>query len=126
MLPKNRPPTAPGELLLEEFLEPMGLTQTELAARMGVPVQSVNLLIKGKREVTARTAVLLAEVLGTTPELWLHAQMQRNLWFALQERAEAAKSPRLRAVRPRSLKAARRAPAARKGAKSQPRPVHSR
>lgn len=85
MLPTHRAPTSPGEMLEEEFLEPMGLTQTELAQRMGVPVQSVNLLVRGKREVTARTALLLAEALGTTPEFWLNLQMRRNLWLARQE-----------------------------------------
>lgn len=86
MLPTRRAPTPPGEVLLEEFLKPMGLTQTALAERMGVPVQSVNLLIRDRREVTARTAVLLAEALGTSPEFWLQLQMQVSLWKALQEK----------------------------------------
>ena len=68
MLPKNRPPTHPGEMLLTEFLEPMELSQVELAARMGVPVQRLNTLVNGKRGVTAETAWLLADALGTSPE----------------------------------------------------------
>jgi antitoxin HigA-1 len=94
MLPTRRAPTPPGEILLEEFLKPMGLTQTALAERMGVPVQSVNLLIRGRREVTARTAVLLAEALGTSPEFWLQLQMQVSLWKALQEqRGQKKRAP---------------------------------
>lgn len=94
MLPTRRAPTSPGEVLLEEFLKPMGLTQTGLAERMGVPVQSVNLLIRDRREVTARTAVLLAEVLGTSPEFWLQLQMQVSLWKALQEHRARKKRAR--------------------------------
>jgi len=60
MPPKNRPPTAPGEMLLEEFLKPRGVTQVELASRMGVPIQRVNTIVNGKRGVTAETAILLA------------------------------------------------------------------
>jgi antitoxin HigA-1 len=94
MLPTRRAPTPPGEVLLEEFLRPMGLTQTALAERMGVPVQSVNLLIRGRREMTARTAVLLSEALGTTPEFWLQLQLQVSLWKALQEhRAQKKRAP---------------------------------
>ena len=93
MLPTRRAPTSPGEVLLEEFLKPMALTQTRLAEQMGVPVQSVNLLIKGRREVTARTAVLLADALGTSPEFWLQLQMQVSLWRALQEHRAKKKRP---------------------------------
>jgi addiction module HigA family antidote len=82
MTPKNRPPTSPGEILAKEFLEPLGLTQVALAARMGVPIQRVNTLINGKRGVTAETALLLAEALGTTPEFWMNLQMSLDLWNA--------------------------------------------
>src|SRR6266568_4948477 len=60
MLPTHRPPTPPGAMLLEEYLKPRGITQVDLAARMGVPVQRVNTLINGKRGVTAETAILLS------------------------------------------------------------------
>jgi len=63
MLPKNRPPTSPGEILLEEFLKPLGMTQLELSAKMKVPVQRVNTLINGRRAVTPETAILLSRVL---------------------------------------------------------------
>jgi addiction module HigA family antidote len=82
MIPKNREPTHPGEMLQEEFLSPMGLTQAELAKRMGVPVQRVNTLIKGKRGMTAETAILLSEVLGTSPESWMSLQANYDLWHA--------------------------------------------
>ena len=82
MIPKNREPTHPGEMLQEEFLSPMGLTQAELAKRMGVPVQRINTLIKGKRGMTAETALLLSEVLGTSPESWMSLQTNCDLWHA--------------------------------------------
>ncbi len=87
MLPKNRPPTAPGEMLLEEFLKPRGVTQVELASRMGVPVQRVNTIVNGKRGITAETAILLAEALDTTPEFWMGLQADYDLWHALRKRA---------------------------------------
>ncbi|MBI2839903.1 MAG: HigA family addiction module antidote protein [Acidobacteria bacterium] len=89
MLPKNRPPTPPGEILLEEFLKPLGMTQVELARRMGVPIQRVNTLIKGKRAVTAETAILLARVFKTSPELWMNLQTQCDLWEAARRLAIA-------------------------------------
>ncbi len=87
MLPKNRPPTAPGEMLLEEFLKPLGVTQVEIASRMGVPVQRVNTIVNGKRGITAETAILLAEALDTTPEFWMGLQADYDLWHALRKRA---------------------------------------
>lgn len=87
MLPTNRPPTAPGEMLLEEFLKPRGVTQVELASRMGVPIQRVNTIVNGKRGVTAETAILLAEALDTTPEFWMGLQSDFDLWHALRKRA---------------------------------------
>jgi addiction module HigA family antidote len=97
MLPKNRPPTPPGEMLLEEYLKPRGLTQVELAARMGVPIQRVNTIVNGKRGITAETAVLLAEVLDTTPGFWMGLQADLDLWQALRRRA----AQRSRAAKPK-------------------------
>ena len=79
MIPKHRKPTHPGEILLHEFLEPMDLSQVELAHRMGVPVQRVNTLVNGKRDVTAETAILLSRVLKTTPEFWMNLQDAHDL-----------------------------------------------
>jgi len=81
-LPKHRPPTHPGEMLLKEFLEPLALTQVELASRMGVPIQRLNAIVNGRRAVTAETAILLSRALGTSPELWLKLQMAADLWAA--------------------------------------------
>jgi len=86
MLPKNRPPTPPGEMLLEEYLKPRGVTQVALAARMGVPIQRVNTIVNGKRGITAETAILLSEALATTPELWMGLQADFDLWHALRAR----------------------------------------
>ncbi len=79
MLPKKRIPTHPGEVLHEEFLEPLGVTQVALAAHLGVPVQRINELIRGKRGVTPETAWLLAGAFGTTPEFWLALQANHDL-----------------------------------------------
>ena len=82
MIPKNRKPTHPGKILLNEFLEPMKMSQVELAKKMGVSIQRINTLINGKRDVTAETAILLAKVLGTTPEFWMNLQVSRDLYLA--------------------------------------------
>ena len=87
MIPKHRKPTHPGEILLREFLEPMGLSQVELAQRMGVPVQRVNTLINRKRDVTAETAILLGRVLKTTPEFWMNLQDAHDLYEAQEHLA---------------------------------------
>jgi antitoxin HigA-1 len=87
MIPKHRKPTHPGEILLEEFLKPMGLSQIALAAKMGVPIQRVNTLINGKRDVSAETAVLLSRSLKTTPEFWMNLQASLDLYVASQKLA---------------------------------------
>ena len=90
MIPKRRKPVHPGEVLLQEFLEPMGLSQVKLAHRMGVPVQRVNTLINGKRDITAETAILLSRVLKTSPEFWMNLQDARDLYEAREHLAHAA------------------------------------
>jgi antitoxin HigA-1 len=84
MLPKNRPPTHPGEMLLEEFLKPLGMTQTELAQRIHVSFPRINEIVNGKRGITPDTALRLARLLGTTPEFWLNGQRNWDLWHALR------------------------------------------
>jgi addiction module HigA family antidote len=79
MIPKNRVPTHPGEILLEEFLNPMGLTQVEFAAHIGVPVQRVNEIVRGKRGITPETAWLFSQAFGTTPQLWINLQTNYDL-----------------------------------------------
>lgn len=90
MIPKHRKPTHPGEILLHEFLEPMELSQVELARRMGVSVQRVNKLINGKRDITAETALLLSRVLKTTPEFWMNLQGALDLYEAREHLVRAA------------------------------------
>lgn len=85
MLPKNRPPTTPGEILTEEFLKPLEMTQLALAEKMGIPVQRVNLIINGHRGITAETAILLAQVFDTSPHFWMNAQSAVDLWAAQQD-----------------------------------------
>ena len=79
MLPKNRIPTHPGEILLHEFLEPLGITQVAFARHIGVPVQRVNELIRGKRGVTPDTAWLLSQALDTTAQFWVNLQTNHDL-----------------------------------------------
>jgi addiction module HigA family antidote len=79
MQPERRIPTHPGEILLEAFLVPMGQTQVALAEHLGVSVQRINELVRGKRGVTPETAWLLAQALNTTPQLWLNLQAAYDL-----------------------------------------------
>ena len=87
MVPKHRKPTHPGEILLEEFLKPMSMSQVVLASKMGVPLQRVNTLVNGKRDVSAETAILLARVLKTSPEFWMNLQTSLDLFGASQKLA---------------------------------------
>jgi antitoxin HigA-1 len=82
MIPKNRKPTHPGVILLEEFLRPMQMSQIELARQIGVPVQRINTLIKGKRDMTAETAILLSRCLKTSSEFWMNLQVACDLYKA--------------------------------------------
>ena len=84
MLPKNGPPTHPGEMLLEEFLKPLGMSQTELAERIRVSYPRVNEIINGKRGISPDTALRLSKFLGTSPEFWLNGQRNWDLWHALR------------------------------------------
>jgi antitoxin HigA-1 len=79
MLPTNRIPSHPGEILLEEFLQPLGITQTQLASVLHVSVQRINELANGKRGIPADTAWLLASALGTRPEFSMNLQTQYDL-----------------------------------------------
>lgn len=85
--PKN--PFHPGEILLEEFLLPMGMTQTAFAGRIGWTRARLNELIKGKRGVTADAALDLAEALGTSPKLWMNLQATFDLDRAMKARDAA-------------------------------------
>lgn len=87
MIPKNRIPSHPGEVLLEEFLVPKKMSQVDLARKMHVSIQRINTLINGKRDVSPETAILLSRVLGTTPEFWMNLQVTRDLAAAQQSLA---------------------------------------
>jgi addiction module HigA family antidote len=82
MIPTKRCPTHPGEILLEEFLKPKGLSQVELAKNLRIPVQRINTIINGKRGVSAETALLLSKEFGTTPEFWMNLQNAFDLFHA--------------------------------------------
>jgi addiction module HigA family antidote len=90
MQPENRIPTHAGEILLEEFLRPMGITQVDFAAHIGVPVQRVNEIVRGRRGVSAETAWLFSQAFGTTPEFWLHLQTGYDLATHRPERSVSA------------------------------------
>ena len=86
MLMTTRNPVTVGEILTEEFLEPMGLTQGALADAMGVARGHVNELCNDRRTVTAPTALILARVFGNSPEFWLNMQRRADLWEAMHSR----------------------------------------
>lgn len=88
-LPTHRPPTHPGEMLLEEFLKPLGITQSAFAIQLGVSFPRLNEVINGRRSVTPDTALRLARVTGMSADFWLGLQQDWDLWHAL--RSEAAK-----------------------------------
>ena len=79
MIPENRIPTHPGVILSQEFLGPLGVSQVAFAGHLGVPVQRINELIRGKRGVTSETAWLLAQALDTSPEFWINLQTAHDL-----------------------------------------------
>jgi addiction module HigA family antidote len=99
-LPRNLPPTHPGEMLLEEFLVPLGISQSAFAVRLGVSFPRLNEVIRGKRGVTPDTALRLARVLGMSAEFWLGLQQDWDLWHAMRgaSAAEIAKLEPLRRV----------------------------
>jgi len=82
MIPENRIPTHPGEILLEEFLLPTGTTQQELSKRIGLPVQHVREIASGERGITPNVATLLSQALDTSPDFWLDLQNAHDLALA--------------------------------------------
>jgi len=89
-LPTERPPTHPGEMLRAEFIEPLGITQTAFALRLGVSYPRLNEIIKGRRSVTPDTALRLARVLGMPAGFWLGLQSDWDLWHAMRSDRAAA------------------------------------
>ena len=95
MLPTNRPPTHPGEMLLKEFLEPLGVSQVEAARRVQIPSQRLNAIVKGRRGVSADTALLFEALTGWEAQVWLSLQAKPDLWHALRARGQR---PKVRAL----------------------------
>ncbi|HKL20505.1 MAG TPA: HigA family addiction module antitoxin [Tichowtungia sp.] len=93
-IPKFRAPVHPGEMLLEEFLNPMSLTQRQLADAIHVPYQRVNEIINGKRGVTPRTALRLARFFGTSEDFWINLQLRCDLYAAKQAEEQELKTIR--------------------------------
>ena len=96
MLTTKRKPANPGEILAEEFMAPIGLTQGALAEAMDVPRKHVNELCNNRRTITAATALILARVFGNSAEFWLNVQRRNDLWTVMhtpreRERVERAK-----------------------------------
>jgi antitoxin HigA-1 len=87
MLTENRIPTHPGEILDEEFLQPLQLTQVDLAKHLGIPVQRINEIVRGKRGVTPGTAWLFAQAFKTSPEFWVNLQANYDLAVNRPEKA---------------------------------------
>ena len=96
MLTTRRKPATVGEILTEEFLQPMGLTQGALADAMGVQRKHVNELCNNRRTVTAATAAILARVFGNTPDFWLNVQRRCDLWEAMNDPRERERIERAR------------------------------
>jgi addiction module HigA family antidote len=94
MLPKHRRPTHPGEILEEEFLKPLGITQTALANHLGWSHAKVNELVREKRGVTPAVALALSDALGTSAELWMNLQTHYDLWQAVQDHKKRPKISR--------------------------------
>jgi len=91
-IPTHRTPTHPGEMLLEEFLKPMGITQRELANAIHVPYQRVNEIINGRRGITPSTALRLGKFFRVSADFWMNIQLRWDLYFAQQSEAEDLKS----------------------------------
>ena len=83
-LPTELPPTHPGEMLLEEFLKPMGIGQVEAARRLGISLNRLNEIVLGKRGITADTALRLGRLLKTSPQFWMRLQADWDLQEAIQ------------------------------------------
>ena len=82
---QRRPPSHPGEMFEEEYRKPAGVSQAEAARRMGMSTNRLNEIVKGKRSVTADTALLFAAITGSSEEFWIALQANYDLWHALQK-----------------------------------------
>ncbi len=99
MILTKHQPVSVGEMLVEEFMEPLGITQGQLALAMGVSRRTVNELCTGKRSITVDTALMLGKIFGNTPNFWLNLQQRNDLWTALHSPKRMAKIERVRPIR---------------------------
>jgi addiction module HigA family antidote len=99
MIITKRQPVSVGEMITEEFLLPLGITQGQLASAMNVSRRTVNELCTGRRSITVDTALMLARVFGTTPDFWLNLQQRNDLWAALHSPKRMEKIERARSIR---------------------------
>ena len=97
-VPTDREPTHPGEMLLNEFLLPLNMTQRDLANAIHVPYQRVNEVVRGNRGVTPSTALRLSRFLGTSPGFWMNLQLRCDLY-----RAQRAEGEQIERIRPHEL-----------------------
>ena len=107
-LPTHQPPTHPGEMLLEEFLKPLGISQSAFAVRLGVSFPRLNEIIRGRRAMTPDSALRLARVTGMSADFWLGLQQDWDLWHASRsKKAEVLEGlqplPRVRLVDRRGM-----------------------
>jgi addiction module HigA family antidote len=94
----KRRPVSVGEILVEEFMEPLSLTQGALAKAMGVQRKHVNELCNGRRKVTAATALILAKVFGNSADFWLNIQRRTDLWQAMNSPQQRQRIERARTL----------------------------
>ena len=91
-IPTNRVPTHPGEMLLEEFLNPLGISQRELADAIHVSYQRVNEIVRGHRSISPSTALRLAKFFGMSADFWMNLQLRRDLFLVQQDEHKILKS----------------------------------
>jgi addiction module HigA family antidote len=98
MIATKRKPATVGDILTEEFMAPMGLSQVALAAAAGLPRKHINELCMNRRAVTAPTALILARVFGNTADFWLNVQRRIDIWEAMNDPEERARIGRAKPV----------------------------
>ncbi|MEA1934097.1 MAG: HigA family addiction module antitoxin [Thermodesulfobacteriota bacterium] len=99
MIITKRRPVGVGEMLVEEFMEPLHITQGQLAGAMGVSRRTINELCANKRSITVDSALMLARVFGNTPDFWLNLQTRNDIWTALHSPKRKERIDRARPIR---------------------------
>ena len=98
MILTKRQPVSVGEMITEEFMAPLGISQGRLASAMGVSRRTVNELCNSKRSITVDSALMLAKVFGNTPNFWLNLQQRNDIWAALHSPKRTARIERARPI----------------------------